>query len=211
MGGPRAVLTLTIVSLLSVTACGGGAGPAGPAGPTPTPTAGAGGAASGPPVASTSGASAGPAGSNGGNGGTSGQHQVPAVACSVISETDIQGLFGGDVVAVANDDPSDNTCSFSVTKANGLLANYAATTPQIVAVTFDNGYIGYDEEHGAMGDAVTRVDGLGAEAWLGLGAIHVDLGGENQLIVTTVFGAIYDATVIAGERLLLAKLVLART
>lgn len=206
MSVPRRFMTLTMLTSLGVAAC---AGSSGPGGPTPTPTAGAGGDANGSPATPTSGASSGPAGSDGGT-GPSGQYQVPADACSVISGADIENLFGGDVEPVANDDPSDNTCSFSVTKANGLLQDYAATTPQIVAITFDNGYIGYDEERAAMGDSVTRVDGLGSEAWIGLGAIHVDLGNENELVVTTVFGAIYDESVIANERLLLAKLVLSR-
>jgi hypothetical protein len=61
-----------------------------------------------------------------------------------------------------------------------------------------------------MGDAVSKVEGLGAEAWIGLGAIHVDLGEDNELVVTTVFGEIYDPTVIEGERYALAKLVLSR-
>lgn len=128
----------------------------------------------------------------------------------MITVTDIKELFGGDVEPVENDDDDDNSCSFSVTKANGLVEDYAAGTPQIVAVTFDEGYIGYDEERSAMGDAVDKVEGLGSEAWIGLGAIHVDLGDDNELVVTTIFGAIYDPQVIEGERYSLAKLVLSR-
>lgn len=128
----------------------------------------------------------------------------------MITVTDIKELFGGEVEPVENDDDDDNSCSFSVTKANGLVEDYAATTPQIVAVTFDDGYIGYDEEHSAMGDAVDKVEGLGSEAWIGLGAIHVDLGDDNELVITTIFGAIYDPQVIEGERYALAKLVLSR-
>jgi hypothetical protein len=128
----------------------------------------------------------------------------------VLSETDIKELFGGEVEPVENDDDDDNSCTFSVTKAKGLVEDYAATTPQIVGITFDDGYIGYEEEHAAMGDAVDKVEGLGSDAWIGLGAIHIDLGGDNELVVTTVFGAIYDPTVIEGERYALAKLVLSR-
>jgi hypothetical protein len=128
----------------------------------------------------------------------------------VISDTDVKELFGGDVEPVENDDDDDNSCSFSVTKANGLLEDYAADTPQIVGITFDEGYIGYDEERAAMGDAVDKVEGLGSEAWIGLGAIHVSLGDDQELVVTTTFGEIYDPTVIAGERYALAKLVLSR-
>ena len=204
MGMRRTVLAFAVVTLLTVSACAGGGGSSGP---SPTPSGGGGVGASGTPAAPASGAPSGPAASDGGT-GSSDKLQVPATACSVVSDADIKDLFGGEVEPVANDDPGD--CSFSVTKANGLLKDYAATTPQIVGVTFDSGYIGYDEEHQVMGDAVTKVDGLGREAWLGLGAIHVDLGNENELVVTTVFGEIYDLTVIAGERELLAKLVLSR-
>ena len=142
--------------------------------------------------------------------GSSGGKQVPDDACSVITDTDIKALFGGEVEPVENDDDDDNSCTFSVTKANGLVEDYAATTPQIVGITFDDGYITYDEELAAMGDAVDKVEGLGSEAWIGLGAIHVDLGDDNELVVTTIFGAIYDPVVIAGERYALAKMVLAR-
>lgn len=202
MRGRQAVLTFALTSMLIVAACGGGGGSS----PTPTPTGGGGG---GTPTASDPGASNGPVATGGGTGSPGGL-TIPAAACSVVSDADIKNLFGGEVEPVPNDDPEANSCSFSVTKATGLLKDYAATTPQVVAVTFDDGYIGYDEEHAAMGEAVTKVDGLGSEAWLGLGAIHVDLGHENELVVSTVFGAIYDQAVIANERYLLAKLVLSR-
>ena len=162
-----------------------------------------------PPRQVTSGAPASAATSEDGSGSSDGK-RVPDDACAVITDTDIKDLFGGDVEPVENDDDDDNSCSFSVTNANGLVEDFAATTPQIVGITFDEGYIGYDEEHAAMGDAVDKVEGLGSEAWIGLGAIHVDLGDENELVVTTIFGEIYDPTVIAGERYALAKMVLSR-
>jgi hypothetical protein len=207
-----AVLSASLVVILFVSACaGGGGGGGGAASPTPSPTAGGGASSSGPSAsAPASGAPASPGASSGEGTGSSGSRTPPDDACSVITVTDIKELFGGEVEPVENDDDDDNSCSFSVTKANGLVEDYAATTPQIVAVTFDDGYIGYDEEHSAMGDAVDKVEGLGSEAWIGLGAIHVDLGDDNELVITTIFGAIYDPQVIEGERYALAKLVLSR-
>ena len=208
-----AVLAASLLISLLAAACGGGGGGGGggAASPTPSPTAG-GGATSADPSASgqASGAPASPAPSGGGGGSTSGSKTPPDDACSVISDTDVKEIFGGNVELVPNDDDDDNSCSFAVTDGNGLLQDYAATTPQIVAITFDEGYIGYDEEHTAMGDAVAKVEGLGREAWIGLGAIHIDLGDENEMVTTTIFGAIYDPTVIEGERYALAKLVLSR-
>jgi hypothetical protein len=208
-----ASLTFFLAALLAVAACGTGSGGGGGGGgtATATPTGGVvdGGEVSATPSADTSGAP-GSAAASGDSSGPSDAKQVPDDACSVITDTDIKELFGGDVEPVENDDDDDNSCSFSVTKAKGLNADYAADTPQIVSVTFDDGYIGYDEEHAAMGDAVDKVEGLGSEAWIGLGAIHVDLGDENELVLTTVFGEIYDPTVIEGERYALAKLVLSR-
>ena len=207
-----AVLAASILVSLLAAACGGGGGGGGggAASPTPSPTAG-GGASSADPSASgqASGAVASPAASGGG-GSSSGSKTPPDDACSVISDTDVKEIFGGNVEPVPNDDDDDNSCSFSVTDGNGLLQDYAATTPQIVAITFDEGWIGYDEEHTAMGDAVAKVEGLGRDAWIGLGAIHVDLGDDNEMVANTVFGAIYDPTVIEGERYALAKLVLSR-
>lgn len=188
MSWRRTLLALMTATLLTLSACGGGGGGSADV---------------------TSDAPASPAASDG-DSGSSGAKHVPDDACSVITDTDIKGLFGGEVEPVENDDDDDNSCSFSVTKATGLVEDYAATTPQIVAVTFDEGYIGYVEEHAAMGDAVDKVEGLGSEAWIGLGAIHVDLGDDNELVITTIFGAIYDPLVIAGERYALAKMVLSR-
>jgi hypothetical protein len=208
-----AVLAAFLLVSLLATACGGGGGGGGggAASPTPSPTAG-GGAASSDPSASgqASGAVASPAASEGGGSGSSGAKSPPDDACSVVSDTDIKDIFGGDVELVPNDDDEDNSCSFSVTNANGLVEDYAATTPQIVSITFDEGWISYAEEKAAMGDAVDQVDGLGSEAWIGLGAIHVDLGEDNEMVTTTIFGAIYDPTVIEGERYALTKLVLSR-
>lgn len=216
MSNRRPVLSFAVAMTLTLAACAGGGGGGGGGGgsptPTPTPTGGGGGGgggASATPTALISEVPASPSDSGGGS-GSSGAKRVPDDACSVITDTDIKELFAGDVEPVENDDDEDNSCSFSVTKARGLVADYAATTPQIVAVTFDEGYISYAEEHAAMGDAVSEVQGLGSEAWIGLGAIHVDLGDDNELVVTTVFGEIYDLTVIEGERYALAKLVLSR-
>jgi hypothetical protein len=206
------LLAALLVSMLAA-ACGGGSGGGGGAvaSPTPSPTAG-GGASSSDPSASApaTGALASPEASSDGGSGSSGSRSVPDDACAVITDTDIKELFGGNVEPVENDDDDDNSCSFSVTDATGLLKDYAAVIPQIVSVTFDEGYIGYAEEKQAMGDAVDQVQGLGSEAWIGLGAIHVDLGDDNELVVTTVFGEIYDQQVIVGERYALAKLVLSR-
>ena len=182
---------LGVIGLLTVVAaCGGGTGGGGggAATATPTPTSGGGGPPASAPASTVASGAPGSAAPSGDSTGSSGAIHVPDDACSVITDTDIKELFGGDVEAVENDDDEDNTCSFSVTNANGLLKDYAADTPQIVSVTFDEGYIGYTEEHAAMGDAVDQVAGLGREARIGLGAIHVDLGEENELVVTTVFG-----------------------
>jgi len=208
-----AVLAASLLVSLLATACGGGGGGGGggAASPTPSPTAG-GGAASSDPSASAqaSGVVASSAPSGGGGSGSSGAKTPPDDACSVITDTDVKGIFGGNVEPVPNDDDEDNSCSFAVTDGNGLVDEYAATTPQIVSITFDEGWISYAEEKAAMGDAVDQVDGLGAEAWIGLGAIHVGLGEDNEMVTTTIFGAIYDPTVIEGERYALTKLVLSR-
>ena len=122
-----ASLTCFLAALLAVAACGtgstGGGGGGGTA--TATPTAGGGGEASPTSAVVTSGAPASAAASGDGS-GSSGAKQVPDDACSVITDTDIKELFGGDVEPVENDDDDDNSCSFSVTKANGLTADYAA-------------------------------------------------------------------------------------
>ena len=211
-----AVRTAILIIPILVAACAGGGG-SGNGGvsvsPTPTAKAGGGAGASSDALIAPSTASSGApssAAASGDDTGSSGTLTPPDDACSVVTESDVQGLFGGNVEPVASDDDEDNSCSFSVTDGNGLLKDYAKTIPQIVGVTFDEGWIGYDQEKQVFGDAVDKVDGLGSEAWIGLGAIHVNLGGDNEMVTTTVFGEIYDPTVIAGERYSLAKLVLSR-
>ena len=192
----RTILTMATVAMLTLSACSGGGGAYGGGGgggvatATPTPTGGGGGGdASATPIASTpiveSGAPS-PSPADGGGSGSSGAKQVPDDACSVITDTDIKGLFGagrragrerrrrGQLVLVLGHEGQRS--------GQGLRRRH----PQIVGSTFDDGYISYDEEHAAMGDAVDKVEGLGSEAWIGLGAIHVDLGDDNELVVTTV-------------------------
>ncbi len=214
---PSAIRAVLLVIPILVAACASGGGGGGGVVVSPTPTAkaiggGGGGASSGPSISSSSAPSGAPASaaSSDGGSGSSGSRTPPDDACSVVTEADVQGIFGGTVEPVPNDDDEDNSCSFSVTNGNGLLKDYAATTPQIVSITFDEGWIGYAEEKQAMGVAVDQVDGLGSEAWIGLGAIHVDLGDDNEMVTTTIFGEIYDPTVITGERYALTKLVLGR-
>jgi len=175
---------LGLVVMVAVAACGPGS--AGGASLAPDPTEDAPGTASGPFA------------------------DPPDDPCLLLTKTDVQQLFGGEVEpAETEDDDDESTCAFTVTDGKGVMVDYTVCC-QPVSITFDNGYISYEEEHKAFGDDVQEVKGLGAEAWRGLGAIHIDFGGGDQLIVTAMFGGAYDPTVITAEQYALAKLVLSR-
>jgi len=143
-----AVLAASLLVSLLATACGGGGGGGGggAASPTPSPTAG-GGAASSDPSASAqaSGVVASSAPSGGGGSGSSGAKTPPDDACSVITDTDVKGIFGGNVEPVPNDDDEDNSCSFAVTDGNGLVDEYAATLARWFGVNAGDPLSGGDQ------------------------------------------------------------------
>ena len=78
-----------------------------------------------------------------------------------------------------------------------------------VLVGFSDTWITYDEAREVMGNDVRKVEGLDTDAWAGLGAIHAKIPG-GELVVSGIFGEIYDQTVINGEMQELTKLVLGR-
>ena len=91
---------------------------------------------------------------------------------------------------------------------------WSRTTPprprRSSSVTFDEGWISYEDEKKAIGEGVEKVEGLGREAWIGLGAIHVDLGEDNEWSSRRSSARSTTSTVIEGERYALAKLVVGR-
>lgn len=195
---------LVLVALTALACTGGGGGGGGGGSATASPTGGGGGAslpAASSPVASAPGATTAAGSSDGGGGGS-----IPDDACQFTSKADIEELFGGEVAANGLDD--DDVCVFTVKNGKGRLIDYD-TAESPVTITFNEDYTTYAEEHAALGDDVAKVEGLGGDAWEGLGAIHVQIP-PGELIVCCQFGAVYDQTVIHGEFYALAKLILSR-
>ena len=67
----------------------------------------------------------------------------------------------------------------------------------------------FDRAKFLFGDAVTKIDGLGADAWSFGGFVHVQIGTQD-LIVGGVFIGNYDRALLASEAIALTKLILTR-
>lgn len=210
MRAHRRLIALGMGAALLVAACGGssggGGGGAGSSSPSPTPTGGVVDASAAPSAAASAGSGgAGPDSTT--NVDLGGEGGLPDDACQVVSESDVQGIFGGDVSSDGLDD--DDNCVFTVKNGNGFLEAQAEVIDHPVLVGFTDSWISYEDEKAVFGDGVQQVDGLGTDAWLGLGAIHARIPG-GELVVSGVFGEVYDQAVVVGELKALTKLILGR-
>jgi hypothetical protein len=207
MDGNRHLVTFAVAVALALAACAPGQGSTGGGGGTasPTPTGGAVEASSsagtsGAPQSSASGAPTDDGEDTGSEGG------LPDDACQLLSTTDVQKIFGGMVTSDGPDD--DGFCVFFVEEGNGLLIDFASGQSPVL-VGFTDSWGTFEEARAVMGDDVRKVEGLGTDAWAALGAIHAKVPG-GELVVSGIFGEIYDQTVINGEMQELTKLVLGR-
>ena len=60
-----------------------------------------------------------------------------------------------------------------------------------------------------FGDSVTKVDGLGTEAWYALDTVHVKIAGGELAVVALWIGN-FDKAIIQKDTITLAKAILAR-
>lgn len=184
-----------LLAALTVGACGGGA--------ATTPGASSGAAASaqvpsGAPVSSSAFASSSPAASTGA--GT-----IPADECSVVTKADVEAAFGGSSSAGTIDE--NGHCTFDV--SGTIHAGPNAGLPGTVGVSFGDKFDPYDTAKFLFGDAVTKVDGLGTEAWYGLTAVHAKIPG-GELVVGGLWVANVDKAIVEKDTITLAKAILAR-
>jgi hypothetical protein len=77
------------------------------------------------------------------------------------------------------------------------------------AVSFGDEWSSYDTAKLLFGDGVTKVDGLGTDAYSVGGFIHAKVG-DGDLIVGGVWVGDYDRALLAAEAAEMTKLLLAR-
>ncbi len=187
----------TVVLAVTLTACSGGGTPA-PANPS---AGGGGGAASGsasqPSQVALGSGPVTPSQAAGGGGFTGN-------LCSLVSAADVSGIFGGSPAGFAIDE--NGACAFEI---NGKLNAGSGVVGGQCAVKIDDKHPPFDTAKLLFGDAVHKIDGLGADAWSFGGFVHVQIGTQD-LIVGGVFVGNYDRTLLESETTALTKLILTR-
>jgi hypothetical protein len=130
---------------------------------------------------------------------------LPADACTVVTAGDVVAAFGGSVSTAT---PSAaGTCRFEITGA--MKAGQPGPGPALIAVGFTTTYTPFADVQGLFGDAVSKIDSLGSEAWYGLRAVHVKVPG-GELVVSGAYLGVFDAATLRQSTIDLAKSVAAR-
>ena len=192
------VAAATVVLAVTLTACGGGATPA-PA--SPATGGGAAASATGSQASQATGASpsANPSQAANGGGGFAGD------PCSLVSAADVSGIFGGSPVGFKVGEYG--ACEFEI---NGTLkAGSGGAVGGQCQVKIEDDHTSFETAKMLFGEAVKKIDGLGADAWSFGGSVHVQIGAQD-LIVGGVFVGTYDRDLLASETTALTKLILTR-
>jgi hypothetical protein len=185
-----------LLAAATVAACGGGTAA------TPGASSGAAYAApSGAPASSPADATSSPAASTGTGTGTG---AIPSDECSAVTKADVEAAFGGSSSAGKIDE--NGHCAFEV--SGTIHAGPNASVPGSVGVSFGDKYTIYDTAKMLFGDAVTKVDGLGTEAWYGLTAVHAKIAG-GELVVTGFWVGNFNRDTLKADTITLAKTILA--
>jgi hypothetical protein len=200
----RAAIGILLAGLV-LGACGGGnAATAGPSASIPSAAAPSGAASSAPsgPVASAPvDATASPAASAS---PASGGGAIPSDECSVVTKADVQAAFGGNPSAATVDE--NGHCTFEV--SGTIHAGPNAGIPGTVGVSFSDQFTPYETAKLLFGDSVTKVDGLGTDAWYGLTAVHAKIAG-GEVVVGGFWVGNFDRDILQKDTITLTKAILA--
>jgi len=200
MRHPRPRVATLIATLVVVAGCSGGGAATSPsvAAASIQPAASAAIASSAPDApASATPAAASPQAATGG--GT-----LPADPCKLVTAADVSSIYGGNVKALGLDD--NGSCAFEITgKAK---AGQSAAAGEF-AVSFGDSFTSYDTAKKLFGNGVTKVEGLGTEAYSAGGFIHSKVG-AGDLVVGGVWVGDYVRSLLATEDAEMAKLLLGR-
>ena len=194
-----------LVAAATFAACGGGAATTPGATPATAPGASSGAAASaqalyGAPASSPANAASSPAASTG-----PGTGAIPSDECSVVTRADVEAAFGGSSSVGKIDE--NGHCTFEV--SGTIHAGPNASVPGSVLVSFGDTFDPYDTAKRLFGDAVTKVDGLGTDAWYALTAVHAKIAG-GEIAVAGLWVGNFNRDTLKADTITLTKTILAR-
>jgi hypothetical protein len=121
----------------------------------------------------------------------------------VVSAADIEAAYGGSSSEGVVD---QEACAFQVT---GTMLAGKPDSPFLVRIGFVPQFTPYETIKATLGDAVTKVDGLGKPAWSALNVLHVQVGGGSMQLAAGGVGT-FDKPTLVAEGLALAKTILSR-
>ena len=95
-----------------------------------------------------------------------------------MNAADVEAAFGGSSSADKVDE--NGACAFEV--SGTIHAGPNVSVPGSVGMSFSDNYDTYDRAKVLFGNTLTKVDGLGTQAWYGLTAVHAKTAG-GELVV----------------------------
>ena len=128
----------------------------------------------------------------------------PADPCKLVTAADVSSIYGGNVKALGLDD--SGSCRFEI--EGKAKAGQSAAAGEF-AVKFGDSWSSYETIKKLFGSGVTKVDGLGTEAYSIGGFIHAQVG-TGDLVVGGVWVGDYDRALLGTEDVAMAKLLLGR-
>ena len=191
-----------VLAAATLAACSGGA--------ATTPGASSGAAAStqapsGAPASSPANAASSPPSSPAASTGTSaGTGANPSDECSVVTRADVEAAFGGTSSAGKIDE--NGHCAFEV--SGTIHAGPNVSVPGFVGVSFGDTFDPYETAKMLFGDAVTKLDGLGTDAWYALTAVHAKVAG-GELVVSGLWVGNFNRDTLKADTITLTKTILA--
>jgi len=196
--GSRVVLLIAVLAV--VVGCSGGGGATSPSGaPPPSQPAASGAKAPSEPATPAAATAAAASPQPAAGGGT-----FPSDPCKLVTAADVGSIYGGKVKALGLDE--HGACAFEI--EGKAKAGQSAAAGEF-AVSFSDRWSSYDTAKMLFGNGVTKVDGLGTEAYSVGGFIHAKVG-TGDLIVGGVWVGDYDRALLATETADMAKLLLGR-
>jgi hypothetical protein len=121
----------------------------------------------------------------------------------VVSKADVEAAYGGSSSVGKLDEHGH--CAFDVSGA--IHAGPASAVSGSLGVSFSDTFTAYDTAKMLFGDVVVKADGLGTDAWFGLGALHVKIAG-GEFVVGAVFVGNFDRAILQQDTVTLAKVIL---
>jgi hypothetical protein len=121
-----------------------------------------------------------------------------------VTAADVEAAYGGTSSPGKLDE--NGHCAFEV--SGNIHAGPNQGLPGEIGVSFTDRWTTFETAKLLFGDAVTKVDGLGTEAWFALKALHVKIAG-GEFAIGALWIANVDQAIIQKDTVTLAKTILA--